>query len=56
MPISKAQLDVWKAREELDRKLVDMTSQQRRKFFDNVLKQAADSGLDLPVAMSTIRP
>ena len=52
MKVSRAQLEVWQAREELDRKLAAMTSKARREYAEEVCQRVKDAlgrELRLPV-------
>ena len=52
MKVSQAQLDVWKARAKLDRKLARMTFAQQRKYLAGAtarLKAKTGIDLNLPV-------
>jgi hypothetical protein len=58
MPVSQAQIVVWKARAQLDRKLARMTPSQRQEYLDGVfqrVKKKLGIDLDLPVAESPPR-
>ena len=53
MPVSKVQLEVWRIREELDRKLAKMTPEQRQEYFADTLervKAVLGRDLNLPIA------
>ena len=53
MLISRTQREVWRIREELDRKLASMTPEQRTDYFDGVgdrVKAKLGRKLDLPRA------
>ena len=48
MPVSKAQLEVWKARAKLDRKLAKMTPRQRRAYLNGSVDRVRRRfGIDL---------
>jgi hypothetical protein len=48
MRVSQAQLDVWKARAKLDRKLARMTRAQQQAYFDGVFVRIQKKfGIDL---------
>jgi hypothetical protein len=55
MPVSQAQLDVWKARAKLDRKLAKMTFAQKRKYLAGAAERLkAKTGIDLNLPVLTL--
>ncbi len=57
MSYSKRQIEVWKAREELDRKLADMTPQEIIEYADGALERArARTGRQLKLRVADASP
>jgi len=57
MKYSKRQIEVWKAREELDRKLADMTPQEIIEYADGALERArARTGRQLKLRVADASP
>lgn len=48
MPVSEVQLEVWRVRRKLDRKLAKMTPEERTEYVNGALAGAeAKTGIDL---------
>ena len=57
MRYSKRQIEVWKAREELDGKLADMTPQEIIEYADGALERArARTGRQLKLRVADASP
>lgn len=51
MKYSKVQLDIWRAREKLDRQLAGMTTEQLVEHSESVIRRFKEqTGIDLPIA------
>ncbi len=57
MPPSKVQLAIWKAREEIDRKLSKMTPQEQLEYFNGAMERfKAATGVELHLRTITKTP
>ena len=57
MPVSRAQIEVWKARDQLDRKLATMTRAQIQKYFDGVYERVRKkTGIELHLRVAQPPP